>query len=366
MPRSYNAPGVRLSLGAGNNTDQVRELQADLRALGYLHHGIDGDFGSGTEQAVRCLQHDLINAGRGRLDRGGDVTPGDGLAPVAVRDYNVDANGVRIVNAIDGTVDTALAGCIERMLADPRFPKIPRSVTPALDNKRALLAIANSTSARAPAPFILAMVRQESNSRHYREPTTNDADDFVTIGLDRNRRDSNGSVVKDSITSRGYGVGQYTIFHHPPRAEEVSGFIVDPLNNVSHAFAELRLKFDRFVVGPDSRADDRTAEHAMLGMRLCKYPPADKRYLKDCRNCALAVRKVDIAEGTPLYVGASKAYRTTDNYRIMEYRGVPVRAEFPCDWPYAARRYNGGGIDSFHYQTRILLNLAYAPPPAPE
>jgi hypothetical protein len=101
-------------------------------------------------------------------------------------------------------------------------------------------------------------------------------------------------------------------------------------------------------------------------MRLCKYPPTDRRYLKDCRNCALAVRKVDIVEGTPLYVGASKAYRATDNYRAVEYRGMPVRAEFPCDWPYAARRYNGSGIDSFHYQARILLNLTYTPLPVPE
>lgn len=364
MPRSYNVPGISLSRGA-SNAQQVRELQADLRALGYLHHGIDGDFGPGTEQAVRSLQYDLINAGSGRLDRDGDDPPGDGRAPVAVRGYNVDAGNGR-VNAVTGTVDSALAGCMERMMADPRFPKLPQSPTPALDNKRALQAVANSASARAPAPFILAMVRQESDSRHYREPTVTDADAFVTIGLDRNRKDAHGAAIRDAITSRGYGLGQYTIFHHPPRDEEVSGFIIDPLNNVSHAFAELRLKFDRFVVGPDSRADDRSAEHTALGMRLCRYPPADRRYLKDCRNCALATRKVDIVEGTPLYVGASNAYRTTDNYRTMEYRGVPVRAEFPCDWPYAARRYNGSGIDSFHYQTRVLLNLAYAPLPAPE
>lgn len=366
MSRSYNASGLSLSRGTGNNADHVRELQSDLRALGYLRRGIDGDFGAGTEQAVRCLQYDLIHAGSGRLDRDGDITPGDGRAPVAVRDYNVDATGARIVSAVTGVVDTALAGCIERILADPRFPRLPRSAAPAIDNKRALQAIASSGSAKAPVPFILAMVRQESDSRHYREPTAGDVDAFVTVGLDRNRRDINNVIIKDAITSRGYGVGQYTIFHHPPRAEEVRDFIVDPLNNVSHAFAELRLKFDRFVVGPDNRADDRIAEHAIIGMRLCKYPPADQRYMRDCRNCALAVRKVDIVEGTPLHAGSSQAYRKTDNYPTVEYRGVPVRAEFPCDWPYAARRYNGSGVDSFHYQTRILLNLAYAPLPASE
>ena len=38
--------------------------------------------------------------------------------------------------------------------------------------------------------------------------------------------------------------------------------------------------------------------------------------------------------------------------------GVPDRAEFGCDWPYAVRRYNGSGPDSYHYQTTILLKLA--------
>jgi hypothetical protein len=34
-----------------------------------------------------------------------------------------------------------------------------------------------------------------------------------------------------------------------------------------------------------------------------------------------------------------------------------VRAEIPCDWPYAVRRYNGSGINSYHYQVRILRYL---------
>jgi hypothetical protein len=36
---------------------------------------------------------------------------------------------------------------------------------------------------------------------------------------------------------------------------------------------------------------------------------------------------------------------------------VPDRADFQCDWPYAVRRYNGGGPNSFNYQAIILLNL---------
>ena len=36
---------------------------------------------------------------------------------------------------------------------------------------------------------------------------------------------------------------------------------------------------------------------------------------------------------------------------------MPIRARFECDWPYAVRLYNGGGMDSFHYQAQVLLNL---------
>ena len=28
-----------------------------------------------------------------------------------------------------------------------------------------------------------------------------------------------------------------------------------------------------------------------------------------------------------------------------------------CDWPYAARQYNGAGLNSYHYQIAILKSL---------
>jgi hypothetical protein len=127
------------------------------------------------------------------------------------------------------------------------------------------------------------------------------------------------------------------------------------------AFRELRSKFDRFVVGPDDHADDRRSEHPLLPLRLCRYSANDARYLRDCRNCAAAARKVDIGPGTPAYAGASLGYQTDQYYPSATYIGVPDRADFACDWPYAVRRYNGSGNDSFHYQTRVLLNLLKQP-----
>jgi hypothetical protein len=212
--------------------------------------------------------------------------------------------------------------------------------------------IASFTSTTAPAPFIAAMVRQESDGMHYQVPHGADADNFVTTGLDRN-----DAAEPERITSRGYGIGQYTLFHHPPTAAERTELIVDPLGNVRHAFGELREKFDQFVVGPADRADDRMAEHSLLPLRLCKHPPSDARFMRDCRACAAALPKIDIDRGMPVYDGASLTFQPTQYYESAAYSGVPVRAEFLCDCPYAARRYNGSGINSYHYQARILLNL---------
>jgi hypothetical protein len=36
---------------------------------------------------------------------------------------------------------------------------------------------------------------------------------------------------------------------------------------------------------------------------------------------------------------------------------IKARKNVPCDWPYAARRYNGPGINSYHYQTIVLRNI---------
>src|SRR3954468_24595941 len=103
MATSYERRGLVLGAMDGDDPQLVRALQHDLRALGYLHDGIDGAFGLGTHAAVRALQFDLLrNDGRS--------TGGDGPAPVAIRDYN-QFNGAAAVTIITGQVDEALAHC---------------------------------------------------------------------------------------------------------------------------------------------------------------------------------------------------------------------------------------------------------------
>jgi hypothetical protein len=196
----------------------------------------------------------------------------------------------------------------------------------------------------------LAILEQESGLKHFAEPAAGDADTFIIVGLD-----TNDPSHPERITSRGYGIGQHTLFHHPPTAQEVASTMLDASKNVQKAIAVLREKFDGYINGPRSQADDRLAEFGNGPLRLCKYSSKDPRYMKDCRQCALDAGTVNIQAGnTPLYPGSSKTYQPTPYYSSASYQNVPVRQRIGCDWPYAARRYNGAGINSYHYQVKIL------------
>jgi peptidoglycan hydrolase-like protein with peptidoglycan-binding domain len=338
MAPKYLTSGLK----PGSGDALVKDLQRDLRALGYARKGIDGKFGEGTAAAVRALQFDLqYNDGKGEKD---------GSAPVVVKNYNKGR-----VSAITGMVDAGTATVIGEMLEDQAFPKLPASADPKAANAAVVKAITDNPGTNAPTPFLLAMFQQESGGQHYYVPAGTDDDNFVVLGLDRNH-----AGVEDHITSRGYGIGQYTIFHHPPTQVEVDDFILDPVRNVAKAYAEFRDKFDDFVVGKDSAhtADDRKAEHPLLPLRLCKYSPSDPKYMQDCKACAKAAPRIDLAAGSPLYPGSSATLQPTKYYASASYPQVPNRAAFGCDWPYAARRYNGSGVNSYHYQARILRNLA--------
>ena len=342
-PLSYQQPGLVVRRpGTGATDSQIRDLQRYLRALGYLRQGIDGQFGPGTEFSVKALQHDLLhNDGRGS----------DGQAPVKVLDYN-DGR----VAAVSGAVDEGMAGCIADMLDDPAFAKLPFADDPAAENRKVAAAVALAVSDTVPVPFLLAILERESNLRHFRQPHGGDEDSFIVVGLDTNTDETH------VITSRGYGVGQYTLFHHPPRAEEVEGFMLDVGRNVTKAIDELRGKFDSFVNGAtsDVQADDRLAEFGTGALRLCKHPEGDPRRMTDCKACAVAAGTVDIKRDvTPWFDGSNGKYKATKYYNYVDpkFSGVPVRRNFECDWPYATRRYNGSGPDSYSYQALVLKNL---------
>lgn len=342
MPQlSYRQPGLGLQQGATGQA--VRDLQHDLRSLGYLRQGIDGAFGAGTALAVKALQHDL-------LTNGGVSTGTDGNAPVRVMDYNQGR-----VTGVSGQIEEQLAACISDMLDDAAFPKLPYSDDPVQENQRIAAQIASMSTEDVPVPFLLAILKQESGMKHFQEPTGSDGDNFIVVGLDRNAA---GEAKAYAITSRGYGAGQYTLFHHPPTALEVQQVMLDATKNVLMAIQELRGKFDHDVASKNSSADDRLAEIGDDPLIICKYAPGDSRYMRDCKTCALASGTQSIVpEVTPFYAGSSGVYETTQYYNPAPFKTVPVRNKMGCDWPYAVRRYNGSGVNSYWYQGMVLNHL---------
>jgi peptidoglycan hydrolase-like protein with peptidoglycan-binding domain len=340
---SYAQGGLTLSLSE-TPSPLVRDLQRDLRLLGYHKGGIDGVFGGGTAKSVRALQYDL-------LSNTGTSSNGDGSAPVAVAGYNRG----RVVT-VSGVLDQNLAACISDMLDDAAFPKLPFSNSPLADNQLALQAVASMAGSQVPFPFLYGILMQESGCQHFQVPSGSNLDNFVTVGCD-----TNDKANPARITSRGFGIGQYTLFHHPPTPDEVSRFISDPVGNVKQGVAELRGKFDRFVIGPDSRADDRIHEAGSGPLRLCKFDSADPLYLRDCVNCLHQAGTQNIAAGqTPVYDGSPDTYQATQ-YHKGSYANVPIRKNIPCDWPYAVRRYNGSGPNSYDYQAELLLKVLHSP-----
>jgi len=335
---SYLNPNLTLRIGM--NTPAVKDLQRDLRRLGYLRSGIDGAFGPGTESAVKALQLDLTQ------NEGKDAQ-GTTRAPVAVRDFNTTG-----MTAGDGIVTQPLVACIVKMLDAPEFPKLPSSPQPQAENATIYPALKQIPALEVPLPFLVAILEQESGFQHYRNDDT-----FVLVGFDTNDKTNPAR-----ITSRGYGVGQYTFFHHPLTQHEIDTCVRDVAQNVRRSIEMLLEKFTGFVVGPSDIADDHAAEHpqehAAKKLRICRCANGDPLRMKDCQSCLKRVKTCTIkANQTPWFPGSSHTYTTTPYHPNPAYRNVPVRAEIPCDWPYAVRRYNGSGINSFHYQTQILLRV---------
>ena len=292
-----------------------------------MRTGIDGRFGTGTQAAVKALQFDLLhNRGEGR----------DGASPVRVCDYNRSR-----VAEVDGVFNQSLAATILDMLADEQFPKVPDTADPATENARVVRQLEAMRSTEVPAPFLIAVLKQESGLKHYCEPTPRNDDNFVVVGMDRNLAGT------PAITSRGYGVGQHTLFHHPPQLTEVKAFILDPVANVRQAAGELRKKFDHFVDGgtPAARAEERQTEIGQGPLRNCRHAQGDPRYMTGCRNCLLA------AGAGPVRCAPTRIHPAA------EYAGAPIRKNIGCDWPYVVRRYNGSGPNSYHYQAQVLLRI---------
>src|SRR5947209_5319019 len=119
---SYRQLNLQLRPGCGSE-QQIRDLQRDLRRLGYLQAGIDGIFGRGATSAVKALQYDLLN-------NDGASRSADGRTPIRVLDYNRS----RVIE-ITGIADQPLVECISDMLDDRNFPQLPFAADPVAANR---------------------------------------------------------------------------------------------------------------------------------------------------------------------------------------------------------------------------------------
>jgi hypothetical protein len=95
-------------------------------------------------------------------------------------------------------------------------------------------------------------------------------------------------------------------------------------------------------------------------LRRCRYTERDPRYLSDCVRCAGGAL-TDIEAGSPLHAGTTETLTPTAYHAATSYAKVPDRAKLGCDWPYALRRYNGSGVNSYHYQYQVLQRLTRPP-----
>jgi hypothetical protein len=107
------------------------------------------------------------------------------------------------------------------MLDDPNIPALPKAADPVAENRKIVPTLQPLPSPAVPIPFLLGILTQESGLKHFNEPPAGDEDRYIVVGLDTNAAD------KTRVTARGYGAGQYTLFHHPPRPKEVTDFMLD-------------------------------------------------------------------------------------------------------------------------------------------
>lgn len=173
---SYKRKGLIIKKGGSRASDeQIRDLQNDLRSLGYLKEGIDSKFGNGTQLAVKSLQYDLMHNTCDSTQRDGKETT------VRVTDYNKQR-----VLEVNGEVDENLAACINDMLEDPDFPKPEGTDNPERENKKVMTEIKSLSNPPLPLSVFIRILKQEITLQNYNVTSGDDQDSYIKVGFSRN------------------------------------------------------------------------------------------------------------------------------------------------------------------------------------
>ena len=119
----------------------------------------------------------------------------------------------------------------------------------------------------------------------------------------------------------------------------------------------MRGKFDRFVIGPDSRLTIAFTEAGSGPLRLCKFDSADPLYIATASTASSRRELRTSSLGKRPCRWLSDTYQATQHTKSLLRRTCPFRRNIACDWPYAVRRYNGSGPNSYDYQAEFLLKF---------
>lgn len=262
--------------------------------------------------------------------------------------YNPELSKINYTGKLDGERTHVLREALKKMWDCSDIPRITKVDNPSEANSKIREIIENKLKSSFPKPLVLAVLEQESNLMWYRK------DGYPTIGLDYNNK-----VQPYVITSRGLFLSQRTVFDYPFKQEQLNqydsvevdlNFVVDLLN----------LKYDKFIVSKDPKTNDdlRSSSFGSEDLRGCKYETSDSRYKSDCKNCVWSGDLRDYKKDRSV-LGDKKQWvlKSSQYHKIKQYLQFPDYSKFPCDYLFSIRRYNGSGINSFHYLMRVLKHL---------
>jgi len=250
-------------------------------------------------------------------------------------------------SAVNDTVTNALVVTMESMVQDPEIGVVYGTKDYEGANSKVELRIKGFSSEEFPQPLMGAILYEETGLRWFRP------DGYPTIGLDFNDKSN-----PERITSRGFFVSQRTLFKYPVDQSRIDS--MDSLDEDLNFFSRhLENKYKKYIVSskPSVRDDLRLESFSKSELRGCKYSPDDSKYMIDCKNCVEGLKRRDYPLGVRLAKGSSWKLRKTRYHKRDGYKNMPDFKEFPCDYLFAIRRYNGGGINSFHYLMQVLEHL---------
>lgn len=306
------------------NETQTQDMIKLLREFMFLKEIKSSTVQDLETRAVKSLQHEILSNDSLKKFNQGRVT------------------------AVDGESSLGILAVLQDMSKSPSLARLSPALNPSKGNQAMKERLSGYLNSKFPTPLVMAVLTQETNLKWYRK------DGYPLVGLDYN---SDEDYI---ITSRGLFYSQRTIFSYPISKKEFDS-MNDLESDMEFFFDHIFGKYQNFVVSSSAKARDdlrySVPEFKDLDLRGCKYEESDSKYMKDCKACLKECPSKDYLMGDSLLGNGRWIIKPTHYHRIQDYEGFPDFHHFPCDYVFTIRRYNGSGINSFHYLMRVLAHL---------